>query len=241
MANFETHLAVASMSSGVFSITTLAANLATPTQATGYFLLGVIGGLLPDIDSNNSTPVKIFFKLLALGLAFASLFKLAYRYSVVELFTIWLGIYLVVRFIVFEAFTRLTVHRGILHSLLAAIFFGALTASIAYHTVHLPADVAWLSGLALLLGYVVHLVLDELFSVDVLNNTVKRSFGTALKLANFSDWRASIQLAAITLALVATLPDPQVTLSHILDPQTYTNIRAKLFPEGRWFADLVNR
>ncbi len=240
MANFDTHLAVASMSSGVFAITTLATNLATPAQATGFFLLGVIGGLLPDIDSDNSTPVKIFFNLLALGLAFFTLFGLAGRYSVAELFLIWLGIYLIVRFVAFEAFTRLTVHRGILHSLLAAIFFGALTTSIAYHVVHSPPDVAWLSGLALLLGYVVHLVLDELFSVDVLNNTVKRSFGTALKPASFNNWPTSILLAIMTIALIYTLPDPEAVLSRILDPKTYTNIRAMLFPEGQWFAGLLD-
>lgn len=240
MANFETHLTVASVSSGLFSITTLAANLATPSQATGYFLLGVIGGLLPDIDSDNSTPVKIFFKLLALGLAFATLFELAGQFSVVELFIIWLGIYLIVRFVLFEAFTRLTVHRGILHSMLAAIFFGALTTSIAYHIIHLAKDVAWLSGLALLLGYVIHLALDEFFSVDILNNTVKRSFGSALKLASFTNWPTSILLAAITMALIATLPDPGVILNRVLDPHTYTNIRAMLFPEGQWFAGLLD-
>lgn len=241
MANFETHLAVAAMSSGVFSISTLAANLATPSQTTGYFLLGVIGGLLPDIDSNNSTPVKIFFNLLALGFAFATLFGLAGNYSVAELLLVWLGVYLCIRFVVFEAFTRLTVHRGILHSLLAAIFFGALTTSAAYHLGHLPIVVAWLSGLALLLGYIVHLVLDELFSVDVLNNTVKRSFGTALKPINFDDWPTSILLATVTLALISTLPDPEMILRRVLDPQTYANIRMMLFPEGPWFAGLLDK
>jgi hypothetical protein len=241
MANFETHLAVASLSSGVFAITSLAAGLATPAETTSYFLLGVMGGLLPDIDANQSVPVKIFFNLLALNLAFAAMFGLAGRFSVAELFIIWLGVYLLVRFMVYEAFTRLTVHRGILHSLLAAIFFGALTVDIAHHLLDKPTEIAWLSGFAVLLGYIVHLILDELFSVDLLNNTVKRSFGTALKPLSLSNWPTSLLLGALTLALVAILPDTDVIWRRVSDPHTYMHLRAMLLPHGPWFAQLMPR
>lgn len=241
MANFETHLAVASLSSGVFAITSLAAGLTTPSQTTSCFLLGVMGGLLPDIDANQSVPVKIFFNLLALSLAFAAMFGLAGQFSVAELFILWLGVYLLVRFIVYEAFSRLTVHRGILHSLLAATFFGALTVDIAHHLLDQPTNLAWLSGFAVLLGYIVHLVLDELYSVDLLNHTVKRSFGTALKPLSLSSWPASLLLGALTLALIVILPHPDVIWTRVSDPHTYAHLRAMLLPQGPWFAQLMAR
>ena len=38
-----------------------------------------------------------------------------------------------------------------------------------------------MSGLFVSVGYVIHLVLDEIYSVDLTGARVKRSFGTALK------------------------------------------------------------
>ena len=52
------------------------------------------------------------------------------------------------------------------------------------------------------IGYMVHLVLDEIYSVDVLGTRVKRSFGTAVK---FYDGRRIDHSVAMAVATVAAL------------------------------------
>ena len=57
-----------------------------------------------------------------------------------------------------------------------------LTADIFSRVLGQPAAQAWLTGLFLFIGFLIHLALDEIYSVDVEGRTIKKSFGTALKL-----------------------------------------------------------
>ena len=201
MANFNTHLLVATAASGVASIATLATHLSTPSQSSIYFGLGVIGGLLPDIDSDHSIPIKILFNFIALGAAFLTVHMLIDHYSIVKLSLFWAAIYAAIRFGLFEAFTRLTVHRGIFHSLLATLFFTFITANISYHLLHYNAQISWISGYFIGFGYLVHLTLDELFSVNLINIRMKKSFGTALKPISFNNPLTSLSMAVSTAGL----------------------------------------
>jgi hypothetical protein len=56
------------------------------------------------------------------------------------------------------------------------------------------------------IGYLTHLVLDELYSVDLLNSRVKRSFGTALKPFSLADPRSSFGMLAAVVALAWVAP-----------------------------------
>jgi hypothetical protein len=67
-----------------------------PHQAViGYFVLGVIGGLLPDIDLPTSVPVRIAFAALAVVAGFLVVFTFGSRYSLVELVAPVDGLFLV--------------------------------------------------------------------------------------------------------------------------------------------------
>ena len=57
--------------------------------------------------------------------AFLTLFSRAGVYSIVELSILWVVTYVVVRHVIFKLFARFSVHRGVFHSLLAAIFLGS--------------------------------------------------------------------------------------------------------------------
>src|SRR6266851_3072680 len=133
MANFKTHLAVAAACSGVMATGFLEAGVAAPRDVGLYFVMGTLGGILPDIDANNSIPGRMLFSFFAMVLAFLTLFSRTNVYSIVELSILWIVTYMVVRYIIFQMFAKLTVHRGIFHSILAAIFFGFLTTDIAYY------------------------------------------------------------------------------------------------------------
>ena len=54
MANFNTHLIVASTASGLTATGLMGAGVAEPREVLLYFSAGTLGGLLPDLDSDNS-------------------------------------------------------------------------------------------------------------------------------------------------------------------------------------------
>ncbi len=117
MADFKTHLMGAAVVSGL-AATTLVMTGQFPHQAViGYFILGVIGGLLPDIDSPHSIPVRIAFMGLAVIAGFLVVFTFGRRYSLVELILLWIGCFALIRYGVFELLDRYTVHRGLIHSI----------------------------------------------------------------------------------------------------------------------------
>ena len=206
MANFRTHIAVGVVASGMASTLTMAASVVPPSQVVTLALCGALGSILPDIDLQNSRASQAMFNGLGLFIAFAMLFKFSWKYSIAEMWIIWVGTFLVVRFFGHRVFHKFAVHRGIFHSVIAGLFFAFLTAAIFSHLFKADATLAWLAGTFMLLGYLVHLALDEIYSVDFHDNRIKRSFGTALKLIDFKNNGASLAMA--TAAVIAFFGAP---------------------------------
>ncbi|MGE3536760.1 MAG: metal-dependent hydrolase [Candidatus Tectimicrobiota bacterium] len=234
MANFKTHLSVAAALSGAITTGFLVVGVTPPRDVWLYFTMGTLGGILPDIDAHHSIPGRMLFSFFALVSAFLVLFSRAALYSIVELVVLWLGTYIGVRYIVFQMFARFTVHRGVFHSLLAAAFFGLLTTCLAAHLFHLPPFMAWMSGLFISIGYLVHLILDEVYSVDLTGARVKRSFGTALKVMS-GNMRATSVLLLATIAVFCLTPSAEKFVQTVLSFQTYKSVKMKLLPHHGWF------
>jgi len=235
MADFKTHLAVASTASGILAIGCLVAGVATPKEVVLYYCAGTIGGVLPDLDSDHALPVQILFGLLALVLAFVSVFSKADAYSIVELACVWILVYVVIRYLPYKIFIEYTVHRGIFHSLLAGLFFCFLTTAAAYQLFNVDTLTAWMIGSFVALGYLIHLLLDEIYSVDVTGARIKKSFGTALKPAGIN-LRTSVALGVATVALffLAT-PATDAFRATFANRSTYASLQEKLLPKDRWF------
>ena len=142
MANFKTHLYAASGISGIAAIACMKAGAAPYSETPLLLALGTLGGLLPDIDSNRSVPVRIGFNLLAVASAFVAMFQFAGRYTVLELALVWLGAFLTVRYLVLELFNACTSHRGIFHSLLAALFFSLGATGLSFRLFGRPDAIA---------------------------------------------------------------------------------------------------
>lgn len=206
MANFRTHLNVGIFVSGGSVLALDGLGLVATDQTLVLFALGVVGSLLPDIDADASTPVRAFFGVLGVILAFAWTLPLVGQYGSFELALLWVGSFLAVRFLLFEAFARFTVHRGIWHSWLAVACAVLATANLAHWLVHQPPPVAWVAGFIVGLGYVTHLVLDEFYSVDLFNRRLKRSFGTAFKPFSFNDPLSSLAMLGAVLLLAWLAP-----------------------------------
>ena len=185
MANFTTHIAAGTVASGALATLTLAADVVAPENIVAVTMAGVLGSVLPDIDLKDSRPGRAMFAGLGVFFSFAVLFTYATKYSIAELWVLWLGTLVAVRYGLHYVFHKLAVHRGNWHSILAAVFSSALTALAFYYIFERQDGVAWLAAGFMFLGYLVHLTLDEMYSVDVMDIRIKSSFGTALKLMDF--------------------------------------------------------
>jgi membrane-bound metal-dependent hydrolase YbcI (DUF457 family) len=235
MANFTTHIAVGTVVSGGLATLTLAADVIAPENLIGVTLAGVLGSVLPDIDLKDSRPARAIFSGLGIFLSFCVLFSVAERYSIAEMWVVWLGTLILVRYGGEAAFHRFSAHRGIWHSILAAIFFWFLTAVVFHKLLGKPEGVAWLAGGFLFVGYVTHLVLDEIYSVDVMDTRIKASFGTALKLYDSRSWSDSAIVAAATVALYFATPSPQTFLDGLTSRQLWAELQNRLLPQDKWF------
>ncbi|HOB63022.1 MAG TPA: metal-dependent hydrolase [Candidatus Competibacteraceae bacterium] len=242
MADFKTHLIGAAAVSGL-AATVLVMTGQFPHQAViGYFMLGTIGGLLPDIDSPTSIPIRIALMVMAVVAGFLVVFTFGARYSLVELIVLWLGCFLLIRYGLLNLFDRATAHRGLVHSIPAAVGFGLITVLIAYHAFGSSITHAWLCGSFVTLGFIVHLLLDEFYSVDLSGKKLlKSSFGTALSLGSLNQ---PIGTAALYLAVVGLFflcPSPRPFTELVLNHATYRGVVQRLLPGDTWFPGLLRR
>ena len=242
MADFNTHLVGAAAVSGL-AATVLVMTGQFPHQAViGYFVLGVIGGLLPDLDSPTSIPIRIVLVTLAVVAGFLVVFTFGTRYSLVELVILWLGCFLFIRYGLLDLFDRATVHRGLIHSIPAGLGFGLITILIAFHVFTASATHAWLCGTFVALGFIVHLLLDEFYSVDLSGKKLlKKSFGTAFSLGSLGQPVGTAALYLAVIALFSLCPSPRPFTELMLDRDTYRGITQRLLPGETWFPGFLRR
>lgn len=235
MANFKTHLAVGTTVSGLLATAAFSAGFVTADKIFPLAAAGAIGSLLPDIDLKNSNPSKLLFATLGLILAFMALLNTAGTYSLIEMWLLWIGIYLSTRYIVWKVFHDYTVHRGIFHSVLAALFFCFLTASLYYRFSEHHSAYAWLMGGFVFIGYITHLILDEVYSVDFEGARLKRSFGTALKLYSYNNPKTSLLFLAATVLAWFMAPSAETVQQLLSNGNAWQQLVNNIVPQGRWF------
>ncbi len=235
MANFPTHIAVGTVVSGAAATVTLAADVVGPENLVAVTLAGVLGSVLPDIDLKDSRPSRAMFAGLAVFFAFAVLFSLETPYSVVEMLILWLGTLAGVRYVAQALFHRLSYHRGIWHSLLAAVFCACFTAVIYKRLLGRPEDVSWLAAGFMFIGYLTHLILDEIYSVDVMDTRVKASFGTALKFIDSRHPGHSTVMAAATVLVFLMAPPMKSFIDGVSSRALWSGLQHRLWPHEKWF------
>lgn len=236
MANFNMHLTVAAIGSGALATICLATQVVSANEVVMLTVAGTIGGLLPDIDLDHSSPTKLMFTVLALLIAFFAMFSQADNYAVIELWMLWGFCYAVVRYPLWQFFNEFTAHRGIFHSLLSALFFCFFTTIVCYQAFDFKAFLSWLVGSFVFIGFIIHLGLDEWYSVDFNNRRIKSSFGTAMKLWDYKRRNNSLMMGAAVFVLYLMTPDSSHFLSVWGDATTYQHIGERFFPSGLWFA-----
>jgi len=199
MANFNTHLSTAIISSGMLTWTLQAHSVLSAEAIVPAILVGVLGGLIPDIDSDTSKPLFLFFNGLSFLIASIVLLFTFELFAWQQLAYLYIGIFVFFRYIVIRFFMYFTVHRGIFHSIPIALLMGILIA-IGCTKLGCSDNLAWAYAVLFSSGYLIHLCLDEVFSFNLRGVKFKRSFGTALKLFSFKN---SFQYAVLYFLLYA--------------------------------------
>lgn len=235
MANFTTHIAVGTVVSGALATLTLAANVIPHDSLVAVTLAGVLGSVLPDIDLKDSRPSRAMFAGLGIFFSFAVLFACAGKFSIIELWILWLGTLVGVRYGLHAVFHRIATHRGIWHSLLATVFCGLITAVVFKYILAEADGICWLAAGFLAIGYLTHLVLDELYSVDVMDTRLKASFGTALKLLDIHHWEHSAAMAVAALGFAFVAPPIGAFVDGLSSKAMWASIEHELLPKESWF------
>ena len=203
MANFHTHLTVAALGSMAATAICIQKIGLSDAQAVTLFFLGMVAGLLPDIDSDDSIPARWIFRsvnaLVVFAVGWVSYERFPHLQWILMVATTW-G---VMHWVIIRAFKAFTNHRGLIHSVPAAGLVGITIFHLGVQLAAWPTPFAWLAAAFATGGYLLHLALDELFSVDLLGRSLKQSFGTAMTLVVWRSWRAYLTLYA--LLGVATL------------------------------------
>ena len=207
MASFETHLTVATIGVGVLTVPLLSSGMIDTYEAILLLSLGVVGGMLPDIDSDNSIPVKIAFKVISLIFPLIIIFKFSADLALLKIVGLWIISSLILYMIFTYGFLKMTVHRGVFHTIGMGIVLGELLALFFIYALHINHTLSIFSGIYLTLGFIIHLILDEVYSVDLYNSRLKRSFGTALKLYDRKNIVGSLIVNILSIVLFFLLPN----------------------------------
>lgn len=210
MAGFQTHIAVSSVTGASFAylgMMQLQVPLESAVLAGG---LCAIAGTLPDLDSDSGVPARetvAFAAAVVPMLLFQRLFLIGW--SAEQMFLIGAPTYLFIRFVLGTLLKRFTVHRGMFHSI-PAIGIAGLVAFLLID--HVNQTIRLYEAAAVSLGYFTHLVLDEIWSVQVKTGLpkFKKSFGSALKFASGDGNANSACFGLLILAGVAVLSDVSV-------------------------------
>jgi len=189
VAGFRTHITVSGacgLAYGGFAVQPLGF-----TTEAGVLAAGVtaVGGMLPDLDSDSGIPVRELFGLAAAVLPLMLVPRLVHSGVSFEgiLATLLFG-FIAIRYGAANVFKRFTVHRGMYHSVPAMLIAG-LCVYLAYHNPKNPdRGVRALLAVGVMVGFLSHLILDEVYSVDWrgVKPKLKASAGSAFKFGSSS-------------------------------------------------------
>jgi hypothetical protein len=191
------------------------------------FLAGVtcaIGALTPDLDSDSGLPIRELFGLAGAVFPLFLIPRLRHSgLSVEQALCVMIGAYLFIRYGLSRFLKKFSVHRGMFHSL-PALCVAGLAVFDVYHNESVNVRVYMAGGI--MLGFLSHLILDEIFAVDLRGiPRLKNSFGTAIKLTSQS-WKATLfcYLLLFLLAGIAVREDRGEAYHTVISPATRTQV-----------------
>lgn len=231
MANFNMHIGTAACMSIGGSLLVYTSGCITEQQSILLALSGSLGGILPDMDSDNSTSIKLIFRLVAACISVILLFNFLPNLGLILALPCAIFSFFIIIMPVRSVFEKFTVHRGIFHSIPMGVLLGLSTTLICI-LLGKTLLVSWAMGLFILFGFIIHLSLDEIYSVDLSGLRLKRSFGTALKLGTKDNLKLYILIYLSIVTLVFFLKEhlPVVLFDHKEQDIIWHNFTSNLWP-----------
>jgi hypothetical protein len=217
MAGFKTHITTSTtLGVGYSAGACLFYDVPLPTCMLAGVLCSV-SGMLPDIDSDSGVPLR---ESLAFAAAVVPMLMIErFRDLGMAPESIALAgaiVYLLIRFGLGRFLKNYTVHRGMFHSLPACLIFGELAFLICHCE---DINLRFYKAGAVMLGFMSHLVLDELWSIGIKRGSLhlKRSFGTAIKVWGDNLWANFSTYAKLGLLTWLIMQD-QGWMKHLSHP-----------------------
>lgn len=209
MAGFKTHITTSCLLGVGYTGLGLYMKIPLESSLIAGGLCG-IGGMMPDIDSDSGIPFRESMGFLAAIVPVLMLDRFReLRLNSEQMVLICGAMYLFVRFGMARLLSRYTVHRGMFHSLPAALIFaGAVFLVSGYSDLQLR----YFKAAGMLLGVMSHLLLDEIYAVEWKGGRwrFKKSFGTAMKLWGKNGWANVSTYAKLGLVVLLILSEPMM-------------------------------
>lgn len=184
MAGYRTHISVSGALGVVYgaSAAYFFDSTFTPVQGALAGVLTWVAGMLPDVDSDSGKPVREVFGLLAAVTPFAMMgHLLEWGGNAEGAMLLAIAVYAAIRYGGSALLSKLSVHRGMFHSIPAMIIAADL-AFLAYKSDSNVVKLLMAVGVAL--GFFSHLLLDEIYAVEWSGVRLKlnKFAGSAIKL-----------------------------------------------------------
>jgi membrane-bound metal-dependent hydrolase YbcI (DUF457 family) len=161
--------------------------------------LSAASGMLPDLDSGEGVPLResAAFAAALVPMLMIQRFQ-QWGLPIEGIILASAAIYVAVRYGLAWLIENFSKHRGMLHSVPAAAVAGQVT-FLAFASSE-PLHRYFIAG-AVVLGFLSHLVLDEIWAVrqGLFGPKVKKSFGTALKFAGPELWPTLVAYGLVVL------------------------------------------
>ncbi|MGB3750332.1 MAG: hypothetical protein WA945_02090 [Arcobacteraceae bacterium] len=220
MASFAQHVNTAVVISGIAIAPLYGSSLIDINQALALLFFGLIGGILPDIDLENSKPIQITSSILSIFIPLLAILTLLESLSISKMLFIWFLSSLLLHFFIFKVLLNLTVHRGVIHSVPMGIVFAQVLFIVFHEVLHFEALFSLLCSIFLFMGFIIHLLLDELVSLNAFGMSFKKSLGSALKFYDSNNIVGSIFLYICIIIMAVSYPinsDHFITIYHAFE------------------------
>ena len=164
MAGYREHISVSGMCGAAYGTTAALVMGFTPVQGALAGCLTWVAGMLPDLDADGGKPVREIFGLLGAVVPLIAIRHLIrWCGSVDGVILSAIIIYAVTRYGGATLLKRLSVHRGMFHSI-PALFIASELVFLAYMSESIGVKCLMAGGVGI--GFLSHLLLDELYSVQ---------------------------------------------------------------------------
>lgn len=233
MAGFKTHVSVSGGIGLAYGAAGYACGFPLSTSLVAASIC-TLGGMLPDLDGDTGVAVREIIPLLAAAVPILMLDVFQHwGFDREGIFLSIMAIYFLIRFGIGEPFKRLTRHRGMWHSIPAAFNVGLICFLVCSYQEIEPR--AFKSS-AITLGFLSHLLLDELYSLEWFR--AKSSSGTAFKLFSTKRMWPNFLTYGITLLLVSLILTNDQTLKRDLAAWKAGEIHFNFKPD--WHRFVIN-